>query len=53
MRGAVVGLYLPVLVVTEGQMRSGGVRLKVLMKKVAVGRTAGGLEQAVGIMCRQ
>ena len=34
-------------------MRSGGVRLKVLMKKVAVGRTAGGFEQAVGIRCRQ
>ena len=34
-------------------MRSAGVRLKVLMKKVAVGRTAPGFEQAVGIRCRQ
>ena len=53
LRGAVVGRYLPVLVVTEEQMKSGGVRLKVLMKKVAVGRTAGGVKQAVGIRCRQ
>ena len=53
MRGAVVGWYLPVLVVDEGQMRSGGVRLKVLMKKVAVGRAAPGFEQAVGIRCRR
>ena len=41
------------LLVDEGQMRSGGVRLKVLMKKVAVGRAAPGFEQAVGITCRQ
>ena len=27
--------------------------MKVLMKRVAVGRTAGGVEQAVGIRCRQ
>jgi hypothetical protein len=54
MRGAVVGWYLPVLVVDEEQMKKvGGVRLKVLMKKVAVGRTAGGFEQTVGIRCRQ
>ena len=53
LRGAVVWWYLSVLVVTEEQMRSGGVRLKVLMKKVAVGRTAGGLEHAVVIRCRQ
>ena len=41
------------LVMIEGQKRSGGVRLEVLMKKVGVGRTAEGLEQAVGIRCRQ
>ena len=41
-RGAVVGWYLPVLIVTEGQVGSGGVGLKVLMKKVEVGRTAPG-----------
>ena len=53
LRGAVVGWYLPVLVVNEEQMSSGGVRLKVLMKKVAVGRTAGRFEQAMGIRCSQ
>ena len=54
LRGAVVGWYLPVLVVDEKQMkRVGGVRVVVLMKRVAVGRTAGGVEQAVGIRCRQ
>jgi hypothetical protein len=44
----VVGRNLPVLVVDEEQMRSGGVRVVVQMKRVAVGRTAGGVEQAVG-----
>jgi hypothetical protein len=54
LRGAVVGWYLPVLVVGEEKMkRVGGVRVVVLMKRVAVGRTAGGFEQAVGIRCRQ
>ena len=54
LRGAVVGWYLPVLVVDEEQMkRVGGVRVVVLMKRVAIGRTAGGVEQAVGIRCRQ
>ena len=48
-RGAVVGCYLPALVANEGQMRSGRVRLKLLMKKVAVGRAAPGFEQTVGI----
>ena len=33
--------------------RVGGVRVVVLMKRVAIGRTAGGVEQAVGIRCRQ
>ena len=54
LRGAVVGWYLPVQVVVEKQMkRVGGVRVVVLMKRVAIGRTAGGVEQAVGIRCRQ
>ena len=41
------------LVVDEEQMKSGGVKVKVIMKRVAVGRAAGGFEQAVGIRCRQ
>ena len=41
------------LVVDEEQMKSGRVSVKVIMKRVAVGRTTGGLEQAVGIRCRQ
>ena len=54
LRGAVVGWYLPVMVVDEEQLRRvGGVRVRVRMRKVAVGRTAGGFEQAVGIRCRQ
>ena len=54
LRGAVVGWYLPVLVVDEVKMkRVGGVSVVVLMKRVAVGRTAGGFDQAVGIRCRQ
>ena len=53
-RGAVVGWYLPVLVVDEKQMRRvGGTSVVVVMRRVAVGRTAGGVEQAVGIRCRQ
>ena len=48
-----VGWYLPVLVVEEEQMRGGGVRVVVQMERVAVGRTAGVVEQAVGIRCRQ
>ena len=54
LRGAVVGWYLPVMVVDEEEMKKvGGGRVRVRMKKVAVGRTAGGFEQAVGIRCRQ
>ena len=53
LRGAVVGWYLPVLVVDERQMTSGGVEVVVLMKRVVVGRTVGGVEQAVGIRCKQ
>jgi hypothetical protein len=52
-RGAVVGWYLPVLVIDEKLMRVGGTRVVVLMRRVAVGKTAGGVEQAVGIRCRQ
>jgi hypothetical protein len=54
LRGAVVGWYLPVLVVDEEQMRrGGGTSVVVLMKRVAVGKTAGDIEQAIGIRCRQ
>ena len=54
LRGAVVGWYLSVLVLDERQLKKvGGVRVVVLMRRVAVGRTAGGVEQAVGIRCRQ
>ena len=54
LRGAVVGWYLPVLVVDEEQMKKvGGDRVAVLMKRVAIGRTAGGVEQAMRIRCRQ
>ena len=54
LRGAVVGWYLPVLGVDEVQRKKiGGVRVGVAMRRVAVGRTAGGVEQAVGIRCRQ
>ena len=54
LRGAVVGWYLPVLVVDEEQMKEGGgVRVVVMVKRVAVGRTAGGFEQAVGIKSRR
>ena len=54
LRGAVVGWYLPVMVVDEEELKkAGGVRVRVMMKKVAVGRTAGGFGQAVGIRCRQ
>ena len=42
LRGAVVGWYLPMLVVDEEQMKRGGVRVVVMMRRVAVGRTAGG-----------
>ena len=54
LRGAVVGWYLPVLVVDEKQMRRvGGISVVTLMRRVAVGRAAGGVEQTVGIRCRQ
>jgi hypothetical protein len=34
-------------------MKSGGVRVVVMMERVAVGRTAGGFEQALGIRSRR
>ena len=36
LRGAVVEWYLPVLVVDEDQMKSGGVRVMALMEEVAI-----------------
>jgi hypothetical protein len=43
-----------VLVVDEKQMRRvGGISVAVLMKRVAVGKSAGGVEKSVGIRCRQ
>ena len=49
-----MGWYPPVLVVDEEQMKKvGGVRVVVMMRRVAVGRTVGGIDQAVGIRCRQ
>ena len=36
-------------VVDEGKMNRSGVRVVVIMRRVAVGRTAGGFGQAVGI----
>ena len=49
-----MGWYLPVLVVDEKEMkRVGGTSVVVPMKRVAVGRTALRVEQAVGIRCRQ
>ena len=52
-RGAVVWWHLSVLAVDEDQMKSGGVRVVVMVKRVAFGRTAGGVDQAVGIKSRR
>ena len=41
LRGAAVGWYLPVLVADEGQMKRGGDKVMVLMKRVLVGSAAG------------
>ena len=38
-----MGWYLPMLVVGEEQMKSGGVKVVVVMKRVTVGRIAGAL----------
>ena len=50
--GGVVGWYLPVMVTGEKASRA-GVRLCVRMRRVAVGITAGGYEQAVRIRSRR
>ena len=50
--GGVVGWYLPVMVTGEKISRA-GVRLCVRMRRVAVGTTAGGYEQAVRIRSRR
>ena len=42
------------MVVDERELKKvGGVRVVVLIRRVAVGRTAGSAEKAVGIRCRQ
>ena len=43
---------MPVQAVDEEQMDRGGVRVVVVMGRVAVGRTAGGFDQAVGVRGR-
>ena len=48
LRGAVVGWYLPVLIVDEKRLSRNGVRVVVMMRKVAMGKGAGGFGQAVG-----
>ena len=48
-----VGWYLPVQVVEEKKLNMGGVRVVVIMRRVAVGRTAGGFGQAVGVRSRR
>ena len=50
---AVVGWCLSVQVVDEGKMNRSGVRVVAIMRRVAVGRPAGGFGQAVGIRSRQ
>ena len=41
-RGAVVGWYLPVMVVDEKMLNRAGVRVEVQMRRVAVRETPGG-----------
>ena len=54
MRGAalVVGWYLPVLVVDKRWLSRNGVKVMVMVRRVAVGKAAGEYEQAVGIRSR-
>ena len=52
-RGAVVWWHLSVLAVDEDQMKSGGVRVVVMMKRVEVSKTASGFDQAMGIRSRR
>ena len=40
---------MPVQVVDEKKLNREGVRVVVLMRRVAVGRTAGGFDQAIGV----
>ena len=51
--GRVAGWYLPVLVVDEKRLGTNGVRVLLVVKRVAVGKVAGGFEQAVGIRSRK
>ena len=53
LRGAVVGWYLPVLVVDEKRLSRDGVRVVVMVKRVAVGKASRGFEHAVGIRSRK
>ena len=53
LRGAVIGWYLPVQVVDEEKLNRGGVRVVMTTRGVAVGRTAGGFDQAVGARSRR
>ena len=56
LRGAVVGCYLPVQVVAgmdEKRLREDGVRVVVMVRRVAVDKEAGGFERAVGIRSRK
>ena len=41
------------LVVDGEQMESGGVRVVVMMERVAVDRIVGGVDQAMGVRCRR
>ena len=50
--GEVVGWYLPVLI-EDGRLSKAGVRLSVQMRRVAVGVSAGGYEQAVRVSSRR
>ena len=52
-RGAVVGWYLRVLVVDEKKLNRNGVRVVVMMRRVAVGKSTGGYGQAVGSRSRK
>jgi hypothetical protein len=53
LRGAVVGWYLPMQVADEEKLNRGEVRVVVIMRRVVVGRAAGGFDQAVGVRSRR
>ena len=42
--GVHVGWYLPVLVVDEKRLSRNGIRVVVMMRRVAVGKATGGFE---------